>query len=444
MVAMSLINSQPKVICSAEKRLRHELRRHRNKQGMLMTAKLSHNQIHKLRGVLGGLSDSFPEGVNYKAIVVDTGASRSCSAFREDFESGSLVKLDHPYKLNGIAGSCAEATHKGILTYEFIGDDEFIVKLRTEGLLMKNLGCRLFSPQSHFAQKVKMAETENDKRKYSMEVFYDSVILKFAGQSSLTIPYDPVSFLPIMQGFASVKDSSDLLALLGGVTAEKNQNLTFLMKLLLQWYIRLGCINFLVVKWIRRQGWLGKMCETMGKHSVRIPKCAACQYGKQERNTKEGSKQVKFEEREGILKKNKLEPGDLVFTDQFESRIPGMVFSDRGTKVTVHTYKGGTLFVDAATCRIKAFCQSSFTAEETIQSKLTFEKQSYGEGVTIKAYSSINGVYQAKDFMNELLKKGQGIKCSGVGGHHHNGVAENAIKNVTKIARTMMINAALR
>jgi len=99
---------------------------------------------------------------------------------------------------------------------------------------MKNLGCRLFSPQSHFAQNVQGAETENDKRKYSMEVFYDSVILKFAGQSSLTIPYDPVSFLPIMQGFSSVKDSSDLLALLGGVTAEKNQNLTFLMKLLLQ------------------------------------------------------------------------------------------------------------------------------------------------------------------------------------------------------------------
>ena len=96
----------------------------------------------------------------------------------------------------------------------------------------------------------------------------------------------------------------------------------------------------------------------MGKHSIKIPKCAACQYGKQERNTKEGSKQVKFEEREGILKKNKLEPGDLVFTDQFESRIPGMVFSDRGTNVTVYTYKGGTLFVDSDTCRIKGICQS--------------------------------------------------------------------------------------
>ena len=309
---------------------------------------------------------------------------------------------------------------------------------------MKELGCRLFSPQAHFAQNVSKGECGIKRKKYSMEVFYDSVTLRLGDQSPLTIPYDPVSFLPIVQGFTSVKKSCDLLALLGGVTAERNQNLTYLMKLLLRWHIRLGHIDFSVVKWIGRQGWLGKMCEQMGRHSVKIPKCAACQYGKQERNTKEGSTQVKWKDKEGVLKKNKLEPGDLVFTDQFESRIPGMVFSDRGTRVTVNTYKGGTLFVDAATTRVKTFCQSSFTAEETIQSKLTFEKQSFGEGVAIKAYSSDNGVYQARDYMNELLKKGQGIKRSGVGGHHHNGVAENSIKNITRIARTMMINAALR
>ena len=31
-----------------------------------------------------------------------------------------------------------------------------------------------------------------------------------------------------------------------------------------------------------------------------------------------------------------------------------------------------------------------------------------------------------------------------MGGHHHNGVAENAIKNTVRTARTMMIYAALR
>ena len=105
-----------------------------------MTAKLSDIQIHELKGVLNGVQDSLAEGVNYKTIVVDTGASRSCSAFKDDFEPGSLVTLNKPYKLNGIADASAEATHKGILSYEFIRDYGSVVKLRTEGLLMKELG----------------------------------------------------------------------------------------------------------------------------------------------------------------------------------------------------------------------------------------------------------------------------------------------------------------
>ena len=54
------------------------------------------------------------------------------------------------------------------------------------------------------------------------------------------------------------------------------------------------------------------------------------------------------------------------------------------------------------------------------------------------------GVYTSKAFTDSLLAKGQTIQHSGVGGHHHNGVAENAIKNTVHTARTMMIHAALR
>ena len=55
-----------------------------------------------------------------------------------------------------------------------------------------------------------------------------------------------------------------------------------------------------------------------------------------------------------------------------------------------------------------------------------------------------NGVYTSQEFLKELISNGQGIKHSGVGGHHHNGSAENAIKNIQRKARTMMIHAALR
>jgi hypothetical protein len=46
--------------------------------------------------------------------------------------------------------------------------------------------------------------------------------------------------------------------------------------------------------------------------------------------------------------------------------------------------------------------------------------------------------------MKELHTKGQGIKHSGVGGHHHNGVARKSINNVVQLACTMVIHAALR
>ena len=65
-------------------------------------------------------------------------------------------------------------------------------------------------------------------------------------------------------------------------------------------------------------------------------------------------------------------------------------------------------------------------------------------GVVIKAYNTDNGIYTATEFQKELDKEGQQIRFSGVGGHHHNGVAENAIKTTIRSARTSMIHSALR
>jgi hypothetical protein len=84
------------------------------------------------------------------------------------------------------------------------------------------------------------------------------------------------------------------------------------------------------------------------------------------------------------------------------------------------------------------------TGTETVQAKLRFEREAAGVGVQVRDYCTDNGIYTSKEFATELSSKGQGIKHSGVGGHHHNGVAENAIKNTVRTARTMMIYAALR
>ena len=134
----------------------------------------------------------------------------------------------------------------------------------------------------------------------------------------------------------------------------------------------------------------------------------------------------------------------MIFSDQYETSTLGQVFGRRGAAIYAHKYKGGTLFCDAASKRIFVRHQVALSAQETVEAKLTFEREALQVGVQVKDYQTDNGVYTAKEFLEELTKEGQGIKHSGVGGHHHNGVAENNIKTVVRRAQTMMIHAALR
>jgi hydrogenase maturation factor HypF (carbamoyltransferase family) len=104
----------------------------------------------------------------------------------------------------------------------------------------------------------------------------------------------------------------------------------------------------------------------------------------------------------------------------------------------------GTILCDAASRYVSIYNQISFTAEETITSKLMYEREAMSTGVQVQSYSSDNGVSTSKEFMKELHTKGQGIKRSGVGSHHHNGVAKTSIKNVVQLDCIMMIHVALR
>ena len=62
----------------------------------------------------------------------------------------------------------------------------------------------------------------------------------------------------------------------------------------------------------------------------------------------------------------------------------------------------------------------------------------------IKGYCTDNGIINALDFMEELLKKKQNIKFSGDGASHKNGAAERAIKTVVTMSRTMLIHDVIR
>eukprot|EP00804_Cyclotella_cryptica_P016247 CCRYP_005730-RA/>CCRYP_005730-RA protein AED:0.43 eAED:0.42 QI:0/0/0/1/0/0/2/0/262 len=64
-------------------------------------------------------------------------------------------------------------------------------------------------------------------------------------------------------------------------------------------------------------------------------------------------------------------------------------------------------------------------------------------GVSMKRYHSDNGVFGSAEFRSHCQNLGQGIRFSGVGAHHQNGVAERAIRTVTSMARANMLHATL-
>ena len=87
--------------------------------------------------------------------------------------------------------------------------------------------------------------------------------------------------------------------------------------------------------------------------------------------------------------------------------------------------------------------QAAINATETVKEKLNFEREAQSQGVAIKGYHTDNGIFNASEFEEELLKNQQKINFSGAGASYKNGVSERAIKAVVSMASTMLMHAAL-
>ncbi|GAX10397.1 hypothetical protein FisN_3Lu622 [Fistulifera solaris] len=233
------------------------------------------------------------------------------------------------------------------------------------------------------------------------------------------------------------------------VTLEDNLNLTPAQRELKLIHDRLGHFNF---QWIQR---LTRVREG-DKASVPIiptryektsscepPICAACQYGKAKRRAIETEKQSKIPSRDGVLKAGILQPGQVVSSDQFTSTERGRRLETRGKEQENEKYGYGTIFVDTATSYMFVRNQITTTAAETLRAKHAFEQEARSYGVEIQGYRTDQGVYKSREFMKDLELKGQSVEFSGVGAHHQNGIAENAIRTITESARTMLLHAMI-
>lgn len=164
---------------------------------------------------------------------------------------------------------------------------------------------------------------------------------------------------------------------------------------------------------------------------------------KGQRRPKETLKQELRESKDGNLKKGTLDIGSCVSSDQFICSTPGRLPHTYGRESEASKYVGGTIFIDEASGFTYLENQVSVNATETIRAKNRFEREASRHGIRIKPYRADNGIYRSEEFKKALNEKGQTIIFSGVGAHHHNGIAERAIRTMSNSARAMMIHAIL-
>ena len=104
----------------------------------------------------------------------------------------------------------------------------------------------------------------------------------------------------------------------------------------------------------------------------------------------------------------------------------------------------GCVFIGHASGYVNIKHRVDINASETVKAKLTFGRESQSHGMEIKGYHTDNAIFNASEFMEELLKNQQKIIFSGAGSPHYNGASYCAIKIVVTMARTTLINAAVR
>jgi hypothetical protein len=97
----------------------------------------------------------------------------------------------------------------------------------------------------------------------------------------------------------------------------------------------------------------------------------------------------------GNVNKNKLNPGDQVWIDHFVIRTNGRRLESRGKEHHNKIFKGGTIFIDAASGKIVLKFQVSLQASETIRSKMEFEQSAFSYGVRVKSYHTENGTFHS-------------------------------------------------
>jgi len=242
------------------------------------------------------------------------------------------------------------------------------------------------------------------------------------------------------------------------VCDEANRNLGGPEKELLLFHQQVGHLNF---AWLQGLGRSPKNPDDVsGRKRFKFAstttcsvRCAACEMSKAHIRSRPGSDGRKsagqgrkppnlLTEQLASIQKGVQSAGDLVFMDQWHSPLKGRRKETYGKEKDDDKFSGGKRFVDSATQYMFAVPQISLGVDDTVLARKSFEAHAALHGNFIKGYHADNNPFVKRSFKESLLPT-QTIRLSGVGAKHQNGAAENAVRTVSSMARTMMLHAAL-
>ena len=371
-------------------------------------------------------------------LIFDSGASIAISPVKSDFIQLDQNKDSLRGDTLGDLTSAPEVAGKGIVRWQIFTDNGFPRIIEQEAYFVPAAKVRLFSVHNYCLKYKKGSAFVCNE--YGVHFRFPSNL----GGGKITFDVRRTGRLPSTTTNHQKNKENTVYhnTRLHHLVQGSNINLTCSQKELLKWHFRLGHFNMQWIQSLFRSGIIHSKDKKVTLPES-ICQCAACNLGKQVRKS-EGTVKHKLKvEKDGNLKKDQLKPGGCVSTDQYVSSVAGRLPNTYGKERESEKYVGGTLFTDEASGFTFIKNQVSLGAAETIRAKHEFEREARRHGVAILGYRGDNGVYKSKEFRDDLEKFKQTIQFSPVGGHHHNGIAERAIRTITTCARTMMLHALI-
>ena len=456
MAALATLSAPAPFQLASDAQLRRSLTRYKHPLGGLNTNKLSlstaKSSPHQaLLTQLQNNEQEFRDILNpdlnlpIHSAVIDSGASFTSINNKDLVAEGTMVRLEQPIMLDGIAGGIT-VEYKCDIKFDCIDKDGNSFPCQTEAYYHDQLPCMLLSPQAFLntqhLQKLGQQDIQSLVEDH-FTIYRNRVEWHAEGKHLLTVPYDQ-SFLPRMQLFPSGQAVSTLKAFHMSVLHGSNKNLTALQKIWLKLHHKLGHPSFSLIQQMASGGYFST--QALGLSQLKLtdaPMCKACKYGKQVRRPDGTTTTTKNPDVIGSTKEGQTIPGMRIFSDQIISFQPGRLFHTAGCESNKDKFNGATIFVDAASGLIFVVPQVTMNATDTINAKHEFERYCHEMGVTVDSYHTDNGIYKSKAFTEELVNNFQSIRFSGVGAKWQNGAAEGAIRILVSKARTMMIHAAI-